>query len=79
MFATFQRRDCNLFTCWTSILSCKLGQNDAEANVVVAVVGAVVVTVRHTTVVVVVVPATATIHAVRAFTVTTLFNFSPQK
>jgi hypothetical protein len=53
--------------------SCKLRKNHAEANVVVAVAGRVVVPVRDSAVGGVVVPATAALHAVRAFAVTTLF------
>lgn len=59
---------------WTSILPFKLGENQAEAKIVVAIVGAIVVAVRHTAVLRIVVPATATVHAVRPFGYYPLFK-----
>lgn len=51
-----------------------LGENQAGAKIVVAIVGAIVVAVRHTAVLRIVVPATATVHAVRPFGYYPLFK-----
>jgi len=63
---------------WTSILPFKLGENQAEANIVVAVVGAVVVAVCHTAVLRIVVPASAAVHpsAITLFQRTQMFFFA---
>lgn len=49
-------------------------EDKAEAEVVVAVVNRVVVTVRHAAVPRIVVPAAATVHPVRAMQLSTLFR-----
>ena len=56
--------------------SCKLRKNHAEAQVVVAIAGAIAVAVRYAAVRSVVVPAAAAVDAVRAFSIATLFIYS---
>lgn len=55
--------------------SCKLGDHEAKAEVVVTVVWRVVVAIRHATVLRVVVPTATTVHAVRASTSADLLVF----
>ena len=75
-FSPKTKHDMNMFTMTTSVPHIKLMENNAEAQIVVTVVWSVVVPIRDSTVLSVVVPATATIHAVRAFLLMPLSPFS---